>query len=642
MSIWDLVEPGAPGSPAARSSGVPFGTMTSKSPPDVATAAPIVAATEHHAAGLVPGEMREGVASALLEASPDCVKLLEPDGAIRFLNHSGYTLMEVDPAAPLKGTLWQDLWPKEMRGTIEAALETARTGGPARFDGICPTAKGTQKWWDVVVTSIRGADGEIDCFLCVSRDITAWKAAEESLTLSEQRFRALADNMAQLAWMAYPSGYVFWHNQRWLDFTGVDAIEATGGGWQQVIHPDYADRVVRQLALALERGETWQDTYPIRGADGEYRWFLSRAMPLLNDQGRVVLWCGTDTDVTEQRRTSQRLMKQQRVIELSHEALLVWDVDEGIILFNRGCEELYGYKKSEALGATAADLLKTRYPVSRDVLMERLVEEGAWTGEVRQSSSDGREIWVDSRLELIRTGGSQFVVETNRDVSERRRADEVRNLLVGELNHRVKNTLAIVQSLAAQTGRTSATIDQFISRFNGRVQSLSSAHHMLTEAHWSGASLREIVTSQIAVSAGELNNVDITGDDVFVPPQTALQMTLMLHELTTNALKHGSLSRPQGRVVISWTIEAGDVPRIVLVWTERGGPPVTPPVARGFGTLLLERSGKLPHLKAWLEFNPQGVICRIEADLTDVGHDEKGYFNPRQAAARAASGNSGS
>ena len=249
---------------------------------------------------------------------------------------------------------------------------------------------------------------------------------------------------------------------------------------------------------------------------------------------------------------------------------------------------------------------------------------------MRQSSSDGREIWVDSRLELIRTGGSQFVVETNRDITERRKADEVRNLLVGELNHRVKNTLAIVQSIAAQTARTSATIGQFIGRFNGRVQSLSSAHHMLTEAHWSGASLRELITSQIAVSAGELQNVDIVGDDVFVPPQTALQMTLMLHELTTNALKYGSLSRPQGRVGISWTIMAGEVPRIVLLWTERGGPPVTPPAARGFGTLLLERSGRLPHLKAWLEFNPQGVVCRIEADLRDADQAQKGYFDPRQ------------
>ncbi|HWK48432.1 MAG TPA: PAS domain S-box protein, partial [Steroidobacter sp.] len=483
--------------------------------------------------------------------------MIEPDGAIRFMNTSGYGLMELDERAPVNGARWAELWPPDGRAAVEDAMQEARKGAPSRFTGHCPTGKGTSKWWDVVVNPVRASSGELDCFLCISRDITAWKVAEESLKLSEQRFRALADTIAQFAWMAYPSGYIFWHNQRWLDYTGVNAVDATGNGWQKVIHPDYADRVVRQLKHALDSGEMWQDTFPLRSADGEYRWFLSRAMPLRDDQGRVVLWCGTDTDITDQRRTSQRLTKQQRVIELSHEALMVWDLDEGIILFNRGCEELYGFKKSEALGTTSSELLRTQYPMSHEALLQHLATEGAWTGEVLQLAKDGSEIWVDTRLELVRTGGRRLVVETNRDITERRKADEIRNLLVGELNHRVKNTLAIVQSIASQTARTTSTTDQFIGRFNGRIQSLSSAHHMLTEAHWAGASLRELITSQIAVSAGEAMNIHISGPDVFVPPQTALQMTLMLHELATNAVKHGSLSRPEGSVTISWKVVSG-------------------------------------------------------------------------------------
>ena len=591
-------------------------------------------ASANDASGSVSGrppDMHDvGVAWTLLAASPDCVKLIELDGTIRLVNTACYALMELDDDVALRGGPWGDLWPDATRSTIEDALAEARNGRVVRFSGFRPTAKGTPKWWDVVLNPVRGAGNEPDYFLCVSRDITAQKAVEKSLQASEQRFRALAENMAQFAWMAYPSGYIFWHNQRWFDYTGLEPTEAAGWGWQGVIHPDFAERVVLQLTRAFESGEAWEDTFPMRGADGDYRWFLSRAMPLHDDQGRVVLWCGTDTDITEQRRTSQRLMKQQRVIELSHEALLVWDLEDGIILFNRGCEELYGYKKSEALGATAADLLDTRYPMSREALLAHLATEGAWSGELLQSSKDGAEIWVDSRLELIRTGGRSFVVETNRDITERRKADEIRNLLVGELNHRVKNTLAIVQAIAAQTARASSTIDQFIAGLNGRIQSLSSAHHMLTEAHWSGASLRGLISSQIAVSAGQPHNVEILGEDVFVPPQTALQLMLMLHELATNALKHGSLSRPEGRVTISWHTEPGETPRIILLWTERGGPPVTPPIARGFGTLLLERSGKLPHLKAWLEFDPDGVVCRIEVDLVAVAQGEQHFFNPRR------------
>ena len=579
---------------------------------------------------VVPMNLPEGLAAMLLDASPDCVKLVDRAGIVRYINPAGCFLMEIEAAETVLGSHWADLWPEPARPIVDRAITSAFEGEVVRFSDVCPTAKGTAKWWDVIVNPVSGPGGRIDQLLCVSRDVTSQKMVEVSLKASDQRFRALADNMAQFAWMAYPSGYVFWHNQRWFDYTGMDPVAAVGEGWREAIHPDFSDRVIRQLVRAFESGETWEDTFPMRAADGEYRWFLSRAMPLHDDQGRVALWCGTDTDITDQRRLSERLMKHQRVIELSHEAMLVWELGEGIILFNRGCEELYGYDKSEALSAIPAELLRTRYPMSLGAMLDHLAAEGKWSGELLQSSKDGAEIWVDSRLELIRTGGRNLVVETNRDITERRKADEIRNLLVGELNHRVKNTLAIVQAIVAQTARTSATIDKFVASLNGRIQSMSSAHHMLTDAHWSGASLREIINSQIAVSAGEPLKVDVIGDDVFVPPQSALQLTLMLHELATNAVKHGSLSRPEGRVAISWKTEQRDDPRIIMLWTERGGPPVTPPVARGFGTLLLERSSKLPHLKAWLEFDPDGVVCRIEVKLNVSSEGEQVYFNPRR------------
>jgi len=577
-----------------------------------------------------PFEIPSGLAATLLEVSPDCVALIDAHGAVRYINPAGCTHMEIAAAEGVLGAVWVDLWPEGSRATIESAFANVMRGEAAHFSDVTPTAKGATKWWDVIVRPVRGDGGGIEHLLWVARDVTAQKMAEGSLKASEQRFRALADNMAQFAWMAYPSGYVFWHNQRWFDYTSMDPVESAGEGWHEVIHPDFTERVVRQLKRAFDSGETWEDTFPMRGGDGTYRWFLSRAMPLCDDRGRVVLWCGTDTDITDQRRLSERLLKHQRVIELSHEAMLVWELGEGIILFNRGCEELYGYKKNEALGAIPAELLKTRYPMPLEAMLEHLEVEGKWSGELPQASKDGAEIWVDSRLELIRTGGRSLVVETNRDITERRKADDVRNLLVGELNHRVKNTLAIVQAIVAQTARTSSTIEQFVTSLNGRIQSMSSAHHMLTEAHWAGASLREIVTSQIEVSAGETDNVEIIGDDVFVPPQTALQLTLMLHELATNAVKHGSLSRPEGRVTVSWTTEIRETPHIVLLWTERGGPPVTPPVARGFGTLLLERSGRLPHLQARLEFDPNGVVCRIDVKLGATQEGEPAYFNPRR------------
>ncbi|MEG4940579.1 PAS domain S-box protein [Microcoleus sp. F4-D5] len=118
---------------------------------------------------------------------------------------------------------------------------------------------------------------------------------------SEARFRALADNIAQLAWMTDATGWIFWYNQRWFDYTGTTLEEMQGWGWQQVHHPEHVDRVVEKFRHCMETGELWEDTFPLRGKDGSYRWFLSRAVPIRNDRGKVLRWCGTNTDITDRK-----------------------------------------------------------------------------------------------------------------------------------------------------------------------------------------------------------------------------------------------------------------------------------------------------------------------------------------------------
>jgi PAS domain S-box-containing protein len=123
--------------------------------------------------------------------------------------------------------------------------------------------------------------------------------AVHELHESEARFRALADNIAQLAWMTDATGWIFWYNQRWFDYTGTTLEEMQGWGWQQVHHPEHVDRVVAKFRRCIERGEAWEDTFPLRGTDGSYRWFLSRAVPVRDDRGNVLRWCGTNTDITD-------------------------------------------------------------------------------------------------------------------------------------------------------------------------------------------------------------------------------------------------------------------------------------------------------------------------------------------------------
>src|SRR5438067_13043218 len=132
------------------------------------------------------------------------------------------------------------------------------------------------------------------------RDISKHTESEIALRHGESQFRTLADNIAQFAWMADESGSSFWYNKRCFDYTGTSLAEMRGWGWQKVHHPEHLERVLGRFRRSIENGETWEDTFPLRGKDGRYRWFLSRAIPIRDENGKIVRWFGSNTDITEQ------------------------------------------------------------------------------------------------------------------------------------------------------------------------------------------------------------------------------------------------------------------------------------------------------------------------------------------------------
>lgn len=192
------------------------------------------------------------------------------------------------------------------------------------------------------------------------------------------------------------------------------------------------------------------------------------------------------------------------------------------------------------------------------------------------------------------------------DVTERHRAEATRSLLVGELNHRIKNTLANVQAIARQTLRSASDLTDFGARFSGRLQALARAHSILSNVTWSSASLDEILGDQIRAGTLDGDRLHRSGPAVALSPENTLHLALVLHELGTNAAKYGALSRPEGEVHLQWRIDGG---ALELVWRETGGPAVTPPAAQGFGSTLI--GSGIGGNRAQAEWNPQGVVWTI-------------------------------
>jgi PAS domain S-box-containing protein len=204
----------------------------------------------------------------------------------------------------------------------------------------CPS--GDPRWVHVDILCLDHSRGASSGFRLTLTDITARMLAEEALEEqraaalklmedavqarteaermsdelreSEERFHTLADNISQLAWMADTTGARFWHNQRWLDYTGMTLEEAQGWGWTKVHHPDHVNRVINGIRQAWRKGEPWEDTIPLRSKTGEYRWFLARAVPIHEAAGKIIRWFGTDTDVTERERL---LAEEQRLREVA-------------------------------------------------------------------------------------------------------------------------------------------------------------------------------------------------------------------------------------------------------------------------------------------------------------------------------------
>jgi PAS domain S-box-containing protein len=332
------------------------------------------------------------------------------------------------------------------------------------------------------------------------------KQRTEALAASEQRFRHLADAVPAFVWITSDAdGRSVFINERWYAYTGLTAKQSLGHGWATAVHPDDRERCMAEWENARRKRTLYQTDMRIQNCDGDYRWFIARAEPVLDHDGTVSVWFGTSTDI-----------------------------------------------------------------------------------------------------------------------HDRREAEDRQLLLVNELNHRVKNTLAAVQSIAQQTRRSTPSIAEFARAFDERLMALSRAHDILTREAWTGALINDVAHASLdPFDVVPMERFTIGGPSVRLLPATAVSLSMALHELATNAVKYGALSVPDGHVMVRWSLgraEARDV--LTLKWEEQNGPAISPPSRQGFGMRLIERG--LAHQlngRAEIIFAPDGVRAEIEIPLSEAANE---------------------
>lgn len=359
--------------------------------------------------------------------------------------------------------------------------------------------------------------------------------------------------------------------------------------------------------------------------------------PLRNDDGEVVGAISCFLDVSERRRITAALERSRRLAReqeqrlaatYKHAAIGISEVapDGRFLRVNEAILAITGYSREHLLSNR---LFTHTHPDDIDADREGFRKQVAGTLEFysiekRFIRKDGRVIWISVRSSPVRddSGRLLYLVRVVQDITERKAAEQRARLLIDELNHRVKNTLATVQSLATQTARTAPSAASFRDSFEGRLIALSKAHDQLTMHHWESADLRGLLSAAFAPYRADTERVILRGEDVQLRPRAVLTLAMAFHELITNAAKYGALSVSTGRVEMHWHVASGDEGLgLRILWQERGGPPVTQPAQRGFGSRLIE-GGVEAELggRAKMEFAPEGLRCEMElpVDVTVV------------------------
>jgi len=572
-----------------------------------------------------------GFDTAALELLPAAVYVCNADGVVLRYNRRAAELwgrapVPGDPEERFCGSIGA-AWPDGRPVTPDASPMAAvlRSGRPVHDAEFCLLRPDGSRLWVVVnVEPIRDGAGRviggINCF----QDITRRRLAEAREREHQAVLQAVFDTTPECIKVVAADGALWQMNRAGLRMIGADSLDAVRGKpVAELIAPEHRETWC-ELHDRVCRGESLSWSFDLLLANGERRHMETHAAPLPMPDGSTA-HLGVTRDVTERRQDRQRLENSEarlrELLDALPAAIYTTDSAGRITFYNRAAEAIAGRKPriGEDDWCVSWRLYDTDgTPVPHEscpmaVTLQRA--EPVRGAELIVERPDGGRVPILPYPELLRDAAGKVVGGVNMlvDISARKDAERRQQLLVNELNHRVKNTLATVQSIAAQTFRDEA--DTPARRwFDDRLMALSRVHDILNREHWEGAALGDIVLQSVApLGDPQRRRFTIDGPELRIPPGMALSLAMALHELCTNAAKYGALSGRDGQVAIGWSARQD---RLQFRWQETGGPPVRPPAAKGFGARLIER-GLARELggSARLDFAPGGVVCEIDAPL---------------------------
>jgi PAS domain S-box-containing protein len=571
----------------------------------------VEAAEPHH---FEEGAMR---LAAIVSSSDDAIISMTLDGAITSWNAGaerifGYTAEEII------GRHITTLIPLELRHEGDEIIAKLTRGEPIKpYETVRLTKEGRRIDTSVTISPIRDAQGRVTGASKVARDISERKRSEVDLA----RLAAIVSSSDDAIISKTLDGKITSWNAGAQRIFGYTAEEMIGKHITTLIPPElYGEE--EEIIARLSRGERIEHFETTRvSKDGRRHDISLTISPMRDSSGKIIGASKIARDITERRKHEIDLSRLAAIVSSSDDAIVSKTLQGFVTSWNIGAERIFGYRSEEMLGRHITTLIPPELHEEEERIIAQLAcGERIEHYETVRIAKDGRRVDISLTVSPIRDSSGQVVGASKvaRDVTDRKRAEETQRLLLDELNHRIKNTLATVQAIATQTLRRAKDPSSFVTAFNGRIQSLSRAHALLTGGSFQGADIQQLVRDQLLLGGQPDPRIAWAGPSVLLEGQVALHLALVLHELGTNARKHGALSAPSGQVSARWEVRSNAGPRLVFDWRESGGPKVKAPASRGFGSLLIEQSLQTHGGIVSVSYVETGLVCTIDLPLPHI------------------------